>query len=169
MSALVFLGAGAAVLMLVLVLAARRRDDESAEAPGLPSRAVMDRILAVDDAAFIASLHDRRIQRVFLSERRRLALAWVRQMRREAGRLRRTHVQGVRETGDLRPVMEVRIAGEFALFVLLCAILMMLVRLWGPFRTRATVRLLHMGVGALAVLGNRITVGAGMPAEASAS
>jgi hypothetical protein len=167
MTVLVYLGAGVAVLVMLVLALARHSDDP--EPSGLPSRAVMDRALAGEDAAFIARLHDGRLERLFAAERRRLTLAWLRQTRGEAGRLHRAHAHGVRQTGDLRPITEIRIAGEFALFVLVCAALAALVRLSGPFRTRAFLRLLELGVGALETLGNRMAAGAGMAQEAGAS
>src|SRR5690349_13633872 len=55
----------------------------------IPSRALMGRILAEEDLGFVAAEHSRQLRRQFLGERRRLALCWLGQTRREATRILR--------------------------------------------------------------------------------
>lgn len=155
LAALFLIGSAALFLMLVFV-ALRSGDEELDMRPAFPSRDIMNRILAPEDVAFISSLHDRRIRVLFRQERRRLALAWVGQMRREARRVLQMHVQAARETGDLRPLSELRIASQFITFACVCTLMTMLLRVLGPFGARCAVRLVDLGIDALGALASRM-------------
>jgi len=158
---LVFLGAGAA-LFLLLALWSRREDGElEPEGPiGPPDPSVMRRILAQQDMAYIASLRLPRIQRFFVRERSRLALAWLRASRDEGRRLLQRHAEAVRRQRDIRPMTEIRIAWLFASFLLASLTAAGLVRLCGPFRVPALRRSVEHLLGSLDSLGRM----AGAPA-----
>jgi hypothetical protein len=137
---LVFLGAGAALLLL-LVLSWRGDSELELEEPDSPSDpAVMRQIIAPRDMAYVASLGMPKIQRFFVRERRRLALDWLRASRKEACRLLYAHAEAAKRSRDIRPMMEIRIACLFASFFLLYLAMAGLVRLFGPFRTPALLR-----------------------------
>ena len=159
---LVFIGASAALILLLLVVK-RPANGELAPA-GLPDRAIMERILAPEDARYIASLGLPRVHRLFLRERRRLAVRWLRAIRAEATRLFRLHTRAVRQARDVRPMTEVRVACAFALFMLNYAVIAGLVRWYGPFHTGAILRLLDSLSGAMGRLSRQLTAGAGAPA-----
>jgi hypothetical protein len=160
---LVFIGASTALILLLLVI---KRPATGEEAPaGLPDRAIMERILAPEDAAYIASLRLPRVHRLFLRERRRLALRWLRAIRAEATRLFGLHTGAVRQTHDVRPMMEVRIACSFAVFMLNYAVIVGLVQWHGPFRTGAILRLFDSLSGAMGRLSRQLAASAGMPAS----
>jgi hypothetical protein len=112
--------------------------------------------LSIEDVEFAAQLGSPRILHLLLRERRRLALKWLRQTRREAGRLLRQHVRAARHAADLRPAAEVRLWFHAGLFLIVYEVLLTAVRLYGPFRTRAFVRSVFAMAGVLADLGDRI-------------
>lgn len=159
MTGILFVLAGCALFLLVLLLL--RAEDDAQEELRLPGREVMDRILAHEDAAFVARLGDARIRRLFTQERRRLALAWVRQNRLAASRLIEAHARGVRQAGDLRPLTEIRLAAEFAGLVLVCAAVTAQLRLFGPFGLRGGAGAVNVSLGVLDGLRARIAADAG--------
>src|SRR5579864_3725677 len=84
----------------------------------LPKRALLDRCLSPEDVEFAAMLRSPALLRLLVHERRRLALAWLRQMRREAVRLFRLHVRTVRHASGLRPEAEAKLFAAVGLFLL---------------------------------------------------
>jgi hypothetical protein len=161
---LVFIGASAALIIMLLLVVKRPAAGEEAPA-GAPDRAIMERILAPEDAAYIASLRLPRVRRLFLRERRRLAVAWLRAIRAEATRLFGAHTRAVRQTHDLRPMTEVRVACSFALFMLNYAVIAGLVQWYGPFRTSAILRWFDSLSGAMERLSRQLAASAAAPAS----
>jgi hypothetical protein len=157
-SVLVFLGASAALLLLLLIV---KRPAAGEELPaGLPDRAIMERILAPEDARYVAGLRLPHVRRLFLRERRRLAIAWLRAIRAEATRLFGLHTRAVRQMQDVRPIMEVRVACSFALFMLNYAVIIGLVQWYGPLRTGAILRLFDSLSGAMERLARQVAASA---------
>ncbi len=159
---LVFLGAGVALILLLLIV---KHPATGEEVPaGLPDRAIMERILSAEDARYIASLRLPRVYRLFLRERRRLAIVWLRAIRAEAARLFGLHTRAVRQMQDVRPIMEVRVACSFALFMLNYAVVVGLVRWYGPFGAGAILRVFDSLSGAMERLSRQVAGSAGAPA-----
>ena len=158
-----FLGVAAALLIMLAVAARRRRGnpiwDETAR---LPERALMDQILSQEDAAFIKSLRSPELQRLFITERRRLALEWLSEMLREARRLMAMHGQAARQAPDLSVRAELRVASEYALFLGAFGAVFGLVWLFDPFRMRGMLGAVSSLVGAFEALGRRIAGGDGV-------
>lgn len=126
----------------------------------LPPYALLGRCLSVEDVQFAASLGSPAVERLLLQERRRFALEWLWQTRKEASRLFRLHTKSVRHATDLRPAREVALLFQAGLFLVVYATLVLAVRLHGPFRTRRFVQALHGLAGLLAELGSRIAAAA---------
>ncbi|PWU04419.1 MAG: hypothetical protein C5B51_16885 [Terriglobia bacterium] len=105
---------------------------------------------------FAVMLRSRMLLRLLLQERRRLALAWLRETRREAARLYRLHVRLVRHAAELRPLDETKLIAAVGLFLMLHALMMGTVSLYGPFRTRRFLTSLRLLAGVLSRLGGRI-------------
>lgn len=159
------------VLLLLLWAAGRTRSvpfegsagkalDPAEHLIRLPPHALLGRCFSVEDVEFAASLRSPVLLRVLLRERRRFALEWLWQTRLEAGRLFRLHVRTVRHAADLRPAREVALLFQAALFLIVYQMLVLTVRLYGPFRTRRFVRAVHGLAGLLTVLGGRIAAAA---------
>jgi hypothetical protein len=97
-------------------------------------------------------------------ERQRLAMAWLRQTRREAGRLFRLHIRTVRQAEGLRPAAEVKLVFAAGAFLVVCAVMMAAVELYGPLHTRRFLESIRKLAGILSNLGGRIaaSIGAGL-------
>ena len=171
MNSLIFLSAGL-VLLILLWVAGRRRNSDSAGVSGavpdaseylvqLPPGSLMARCLSEEDVSFIESLASAGVCRLFLSERRRLALQWLRLTRREATRLFGLHVRTARYAPDLQPLTEGKLVVQFAAFWLIYEVLVGLVRLYGPFRTQSYVGSIQSLAELLSGLGGRIAASIG--------
>lgn len=125
----------------------------------LPDRALLDRCLSSEDLLFISSFHSRFLLRLFVRERRRLAVAWLRQTRREAQRLLRLHVRSVRYAADLRPGAEVKLFLAGGLFLVVYGTMMGIVTCYGPLRTRRFLGTVQGLAGVLSQLGEHIATG----------
>lgn len=159
---------GVAIVLLLVIWAVSRQSrpvryagHEPARADAeyrlrLPSLALLNRCLSVEDFAFTAGLRSPEIARLFLRERRRLALQWLHLTRREAGRLLSFHVRAVRHAADLRPLTEVRLLIHLVLFLVVYETMAILVRLYGPFHAQALLRSLQSLAGVLSGLGGRL-------------
>jgi hypothetical protein len=151
--------------LLVLVLRRNRQQEtgrsyDSLNRPEsfvrLPDRMLLDRCLSAEDLAFISSFESRALLRLFVGERRRLAVAWLRQTRREAQRLLQFHVRSVRYAVDLRPGAEARLFLAAGLFLLVYGMMLGIVFWYGPVRTRRFLQSLQGLAGVLSQLGERI-------------
>jgi|SRR5579884_3274981 len=168
---------GITALLLVLLLITHNRGAErssgvaleSQDLPRPPSRAILDRCLSLEDIRFITTIRSPELLRLLLSERRRLALRWLKQTRTEAGRLFRSHLRAARHAQNLRPATEFRLLFDFTSLVLIYQLLAILVRFYGPIRTAGFLRLAHSLSHVLANLGGHIadTVAATRLAERS--
>ena len=122
----------------------------------LPERALLDRCLAREDEEYVSGLRSPRLLALLLRERRRLALGWLRQTRREASRLYRLHVQSVRHAADLQPASEVKLLSALGLFLFICGTMMGLVWLSGPLRTWRLLQAVASQADLLSRLGDRM-------------
>ena len=154
-------------LLLLLWLAARRSSteivppqekqiDASEYLVRLPTRALLDRFLSADDVEYAARLGSADLFRRVVRERRRLAAAWLRQTRLEAGRLFRLHVRTVRQAEGLRPAAEMKLIFASGLFLAVYAVMMAAVGMYGPLRTRSFLESLQSLADVLSRLGGRI-------------
>lgn len=142
---ILFAIAVAGALLILLWVAVRRNVSGSLAAepdfePCLPPRALMQRILSIEDVEFAQMLPAPRVLRLLVAERRRLALGWLHQIRREAGRLVEMHVREARHAAGLRPATEIRLFAHMTLFLATYQVLLAGVWFWGPFRTRGYLR-----------------------------
>lgn len=105
----------------------------------LPPRALVERIFSPQDWDFVSSQTAVQIRITFLQERRTIALSWLRQTRRQAARLMDFHRRAVRWNTNLSPAIEIKLAANYVLFLLVCEILLGLIWLRGPFYARRMV------------------------------
>ena len=116
----------------------------------LPPRVLVERIFATEDLDFISRQTPPQIQRMFLRERRAIALSWLRETRRQAARLVDFHLRVVRRNVNLRPAAEIGLAFRYVLFLLESGVLGLLIQLGGPFHSR---RMVGYAVGVAQQLG----------------
>jgi len=153
MSELIFyLGFGLASVVVLLLWAQRngrvalsKRESSLAEEAlttfqlGLPARALAERIFAGEDWDFVASQARPEAQQAFLQERKRMALAWLRQTRQQVGRLMRFHLRAVRRNARLAPAVELRLTAHYLVFLMVYQVLSSLIWLRGPFAIQGMV------------------------------
>jgi hypothetical protein len=177
----VFLTLLCVALVCMLLVMLRRgsqedllRDDEICQGSEymvrLPRRALLDQCLSAGDLDYVSLRNSPPLLRLFLHERRRLAVAWLRQTRREAHRLLRLHVSSVRFAADLRPAAELKLLLAVGLFALVYAAMLAAVWWYGPLNTRRSLQSIHALSGILARLVDRIVAGivpATLPATAA--
>jgi hypothetical protein len=100
---------------------------------GLLPQEMLQRIFTKSDYEYVMSAHDRHLSELFLEERRKIALSWVRQIRREILNLRQFHLRAVRFYARLSPRTELRLAFEFLALLCVCRALQIALYLRGPY------------------------------------
>jgi hypothetical protein len=98
----------------------------------LPS-GLLERIFAKEDLEYVAAQAPKRVQRMFYSERKRIAIAWVDQVRAQIQSLRRFHRGAARFYARLSFRTEVEMALSFAALLLACRGLQVLMYVGGPY------------------------------------
>ena len=135
------------VLLLLLLLWARRsaremasaRDDSAARSAlralefGIPSRRLARRIFASEDWDYVSSRAPSRIQRVLLRERTRIALKWLDDTVEKVNEVIEAHKVAARRHKGLLARVELRLALNYAAFLLFCLLVRMVIRSQGPF------------------------------------
>jgi hypothetical protein len=99
-----------------------------------------ERIFATEDWEFVSREASSEIRQTFRRERSLLAICWVRRTRKTISHIMHAHVIAARNSEDLRITMEIKLALVYFFSVRLCDLLVGLIWLRGPFRTRASVR-----------------------------
>ena len=94
---------------------------------------VFERIFANGDYRYIISAGDPALTAMFLSERRKIALSWVEQIRRQIVSLREFHLGSARLHSQLSPRVEARLAFEFFTLLCVCRFLQLALYLRGPY------------------------------------
>jgi hypothetical protein len=125
----------------------------------LPRRSLLDQCLSPEDLDFVKIRKSPAVLALFLHERRRIAVSWLRQTRREAQRLVRLHVHAVRYAADLRPAAEAKLFLAVGLFMLVYAAMLTAVWWYGPLRTRRSLASIRSLASVLAQLADRIVAG----------
>lgn len=112
----------------------------------LPSRQVADhrreqleRIFGHEDWDFIRSSSSEQVQRLFLRERKVIALAWINELGRQARAGMDFHVASVRASEELEPVVEIRMAVSYYACLAKCRVIAAIVWLVGPMAVRGMV------------------------------
>jgi hypothetical protein len=108
------------------------RDRSLAAAYALPPAELATRIFSRSDREFILNTGSARLQRLYRSERRRLASQWVRRTSREVSRIMREHRLASRAASNLNVVTETRLFFQYLELRLLCSSLLLLIHLFGP-------------------------------------
>ncbi len=105
----------------------------------LPSRALGERIFALEDCEFVARQVSGELQRQFLRERKAIALCWLSRTRKALQYMMAFHRKAVRGNAQLNPAAEARLALSYFSFLLVYDLLFVLIWLRGPFAARAVV------------------------------
>ena len=95
--------------------------------------AAVKRILAEDDVAFIKKNGASSLQQLFLSERKKLLLFWLRTTRKRVKRLMDVHLKLASYTHEPSPQVELRLTLDYVSFLLVSSSTLLLIWLFGPF------------------------------------
>lgn len=97
---------------------------------------LIDRITSEQDMIFVRSEGERNLISLFNSERRAIAILWLRRMCKQVKLLMNFHVRSARYSAKLGSVVELKLAFQFLAFITIYYALFMLVWLRGPFHAR---------------------------------
>jgi hypothetical protein len=135
--------AGTALLLLILLVATLRllasrslqepplaRGEEDITEP-CPDEFV-SRIFSRDDWEFVRGIKCGSIERLFSRERKRVALAWVRQTSAMIRRVMRGHAEAARQSRNLEVSVELSILTQYVALMAVCAILSLAIQVAGP-------------------------------------
>ncbi len=142
---ILFLGIGALLLTFLLLLARRNpRPEGGAEAlvearqtltqlkTGLLPPQLVDRFFAEGDFEYVAFVAPGPVNALFRRERKKIALAWIDQVRRHIRSLRRFHLGAARFYARMGFRSEVALAMDFTNLLIACRALQVLVYFGGP-------------------------------------
>ena len=146
-SLIFFLCIGAGFLILLYALARRNHAPAEGSAhhfveargslqtlqQGLLPRGLIDRIFDRQDLDFVAGERSADIQGMFLAERKRISLQWVRRVRLEILNLMRFHRGFSRFHSQISLPTELRLAVDFAGLLLACRMLETIFYFRGPY------------------------------------
>jgi hypothetical protein len=144
---ILFLVLGAGFLILLYLFAGRKdtRSEGGAEAllgarqaldclqTGLLPHELITRIFAREDLHFIASTRSAGIADLFARERKRVALRWVAQIRKQVLSLKEFHSGQSRRYAQLAARTEIALALDFARLLIVCRILEVVFYVCGPY------------------------------------
>jgi hypothetical protein len=106
---------------------------------GFVETETIKRIFSVEDAEFIARSAGPDVQCLFLKERKKLALQWVRKARTHVARLMDLHLRLASYTYDPSPRFELKLTAKYLTFVAVSNIVLLLLWLLGPFKTTRSI------------------------------
>lgn len=147
---LLFLTVGSVLLVALFVLL--RRSSSSERRIAGPTQAyealnalqsellpdwLVDRLFSKEDWEFARGEEAPEILQLFDTERRSVALCWLRQTQDYVAQLMEFHVRFSRQRPDLRPSTEVKLTLEYLQFRFTCSLLAAMIRIVGPIRVRS--------------------------------
>jgi hypothetical protein len=100
---------------------------------GLLRRNIVERIFDQEDLRYVTTATSAQICKLFNSERKRISLIWVGRLRGEIRNLMGFHIRYSRLHAKMSLLTEIRAALDFALLLLACAILKILLSWRGPY------------------------------------
>ncbi|HLZ90969.1 MAG TPA: hypothetical protein VKQ28_04575 [Candidatus Acidoferrum sp.] len=99
----------------------------------------IDRIFSAEDMEFIYEAGPPRVQRVFLRDRKALAIQWLRRTQKQVAQLMDLHLRLAAYTHEPSPRFELKLTAHYVRFILTSYILLLLLWLHGPFKARSIV------------------------------
>jgi hypothetical protein len=114
---------------------------------GLLPDNLIQRIFDRHDFRYVMASSPADIGELFLQERKRISLMWVRRVRCEIRNLMQFHLDYSRLHAKLSLLTEIRLGLDFALLLLACRALRFLLYLRGPYGARAVVGVMTAAAG----------------------
>lgn len=97
------------------------------------------RIFSSEDKEFISRSGAEDVQRLFLKERKKLALQWIWMIQRELGHLMDLHLRLASYTYDPRPKVELKLSAKYLNLIVVSHIVLLLLWLRGPFKATRSI------------------------------
>jgi hypothetical protein len=114
---------------------------------GLLPENLIQRIFDAEDFRYVMAASPGDIRELFLQERKRISLMWVRRVRCEIRNLMQFHLDYSRLHAKLSLRTEIGMALDFVVLLLACRALRILLYLRGPYGTRAVVEVMTAAAG----------------------
>jgi hypothetical protein len=134
--------AGALLLLILLVATLQLLASRSLQEPPLARgeedvtepcpEEFVSRIFSRDDWEFVRGIKCGSIERLFSRERKRVALAWVRQTSAMIRRVMRGHAEAARQSRNLEVSVEISILTQYVALMVVCALLSLAIQIAGP-------------------------------------
>jgi hypothetical protein len=136
------------VASLVFLLFGRGRDKDDVSWPPEGSSALppaqledcrkkqINQIFGREDWDFIRTCTPEPVQRLFLKERKGIALSWLAQLRKHARTSMHLHLATARASEELEPLAELKLAIDYYAFLAKCELIAAILRLGGPMALR---------------------------------
>ena len=134
--------AGALLLLILLVATLRLLASRNLQEPPLARgeeditepcpEEFVSRIFSRDDWEFVRGIKCGSIERLFSRERKRVALAWVRQTSAMIRRVMRGHAEAARQSRNLAVSVEISILTQYVALMAVCALLSLAIQIAGP-------------------------------------
>jgi hypothetical protein len=116
-----------------------RRALDSLQGTLLPAD-IVARILSMEDLEYVTSTAPENVRKMFLAERKKVALSWVGHIRLQVVSLRQFHLRSARLYARLKFGTEMALAFDFANLLLACRVLEIALYLRGPYGAGRMVR-----------------------------
>ncbi len=101
--------------------------------------AAIERIFSIEDMDFISRSGSPKVQRLFLRERKALAIQWLRKTQRQVAQLMDIHLRLAGYTNAPSSRLELKLAARYFAFQATSYFLLLLLWLRGPFKARPVV------------------------------
>jgi hypothetical protein len=101
--------------------------------------AAIERIFSTEDMEFIFHESSPRARRLFLEERKTLAIQWLRKTQRQVAQLMDLHLRLAGHTREPSSRFELKLAAKYVSFLVVSYLLLFLLWLRGPFKARRIV------------------------------
>ncbi len=110
---------------------------------GLCPQEFVARIFSHEDGQFISQTHAPYLERLFLHERKRVALLWVRQTSRHIRQVMQDHTAAAKQAADIRFRTEVSLFLAYIELLMMCEALSLLITSVGPPRLERIAASVH--------------------------
>ena len=101
--------------------------------------AAIKRILSDEDFEFIAGFGNQDARKLFLEERKRLAIQWLRSTQNQITQIVNLHLKLVSYTNDPSPRLELSLTAKYMAFLISSHLVLLAWRVLGPFKAASTI------------------------------
>lgn len=101
--------------------------------------AAIERIFSTEDMAFVSHASSPKARRLFLDERKALAIQWLRKTQKQVAQLMDLHFRLAGHTHGPHPGFELKLPAKYLSFLFVSYLLLLLLWLRGPFKARRVV------------------------------